>query len=317
MFTNTVSYHSFFLGRCPATGIFASQIHTSPVVNHLFLGKKAGAAQHICRNSMHEGLRGSPVPLPQSQSTPNLNHRAGTINQSPWRDHVRAHRRNLARARAQLGFDDSLEIEDTTDRSEDKMNKEGEQTMEAKMQKEEQKIESNDQDMEEKLVEDVVEHQETQMTAQDEESTEVKTIAKQLSTLELEPSEQASLPSVSLAENPSLPPQPELEDTPQPQSKPQQFVLATDCSTSRTSSDSSSSESADSIIHNPSIPEINTKPQQIFSPFPCVKAPRKSTAARNLGLYGPTARTPNVPFPHMSKTMNRTVNNLAVSTRWR
>ncbi|KAJ3612180.1 hypothetical protein NHX12_020457, partial [Muraenolepis orangiensis] len=32
----------------------------------------------------------------------------------------------------------------------------------------------------------------------------------------------------------------------------------------------------------------------LFSPFPCVKQPRRSTAARNLGLYGPTSRTPAV-----------------------
>ncbi|XP_062862599.1 TBC1 domain family member 30 [Trichomycterus rosablanca] len=311
-------------GRCPATGIFASQVHTSPVVNHLFLGKKPGVAQHTCRNSMLQGLKGSPGPLPQSQSTPNLNYRTCTINQSPWRDHVRAHRRNLARARAQLGFDDSLELEDTTGSSGDKINREGEEetTKEKKMQDEEKKTESEDQDIVEKPVQGTVEQEdlEIQLRAQDESCTEVNNIEKQLSTLELEPPEQAPSSVLNDPEIPTPLPQPELQDVSQSQSKPQQFVPATACSTSHTSSDSSSSESAESSLKQSSsvasIPEIITKPQQIFSPFPCVKAPRKSIAARNLGLYGPTARTPNVHFPHMSKTMNRMGNSMTVSTRW-
>lgn len=43
----------------------------------------------------------------------------------------------------------------------------------------------------------------------------------------------------------------------------------------------------------------------IFSPFPSVKPLRKSAAARNLGLYGPTERTPTVHFPHMSRGFSK------------
>lgn len=43
----------------------------------------------------------------------------------------------------------------------------------------------------------------------------------------------------------------------------------------------------------------------LFSPFPSVKPLRKSAAARNLGLYGPTERTPAVHFPHMSRGFGR------------
>ncbi|XP_028935159.1 TBC1 domain family member 30 isoform X2 [Ornithorhynchus anatinus] len=43
----------------------------------------------------------------------------------------------------------------------------------------------------------------------------------------------------------------------------------------------------------------------IFSPFPSVKPLRKSLAARNLGLYGPTERTPTVHFPQMTRSFNR------------
>lgn len=146
---------------------------------------------------------------------------------------------------------------------------------------------------------------------------EIKEMEQQLSTLDLDSSAQA--PSVfNDPETPS--PLPELGNDPQPQPKPnaQPYVSAVACSTRH---DSSSSEStACSLRQSSSVastPEILPKPPQIFSPFPCVKVPRKSMAARNLGLYGPTSRTPNVHFPHMSKTMNRMGVGVAVSTRWR
>ncbi|GLD48262.1 TBC1 domain family member 30 isoform X1 [Lates japonicus] len=63
------------------------------------------------------------------------------------------------------------------------------------------------------------------------------------------------------------------------------------------------------ISSSPSTPEFSsatsTPKQQVFSPFPCVKQPRKSAAARNLGLYGPTSRTPTVHFPQLSRSLNR------------
>nr|XP_024645979.1 TBC1 domain family member 30 isoform X4 [Macaca nemestrina] len=65
----------------------------------------------------------------------------------------------------------------------------------------------------------------------------------------------------------------------------------------------------------PSAPEENkatSKPPQgsnsktpIFSPFPSVKPLRKSATARNLGLYGPTERTPTVHFPQMSRSFSK------------
>ncbi|KAG8005511.1 TBC1 domain family member 30 [Nibea albiflora] len=55
---------------------------------------------------------------------------------------------------------------------------------------------------------------------------------------------------------------------------------------------------------SPSTPAFTQK-QQVYSPFPSVKQPRKSAAARNLGLYGPTSRTPTVHFPQLSRNLNR------------
>uniref|UniRef100_A0A8C5QP00 TBC1 domain family member 30 n=1 Tax=Leptobrachium leishanense TaxID=445787 RepID=A0A8C5QP00_9ANUR len=54
---------------------------------------------------------------------------------------------------------------------------------------------------------------------------------------------------------------------------------------------------------------------QVFTPFPSVKPLRKSTAARNLGLYGPNSRTPTVHFPHMSKSFNKAANGTTGSKK--
>uniref|UniRef100_A0A4W4DRR4 TBC1 domain family member 30 n=1 Tax=Electrophorus electricus TaxID=8005 RepID=A0A4W4DRR4_ELEEL len=224
--------------KCPATSVLTSQVHSSPVVNHLLLGRKPQPAQRASRNGILYGPRGHAGPLPQSQSTPSLEQGARARLQSPWRAHVRAHRRNLARG-------------------------------------------------------------------------EIKETEERLSTLELESSEQA--PSSASSEPGSTSPIPQSEPQPSPP------ALMVPCCTHRT--DSSSSESrAGSLGRSPVVDsalELAPKAQQIFSPFPCMKAPRKSLAARNLGLYGPTSRTPTVHFPHMSKTVNRLGAGTSAATRRR
>ncbi|XP_060745610.1 TBC1 domain family member 30 isoform X2 [Tachysurus vachellii] len=303
--------------KCPATGIFASQIHSSPVVNHLLLGKKALAAQHPCRNGIAHG----PGPFPRAQSTPTQDHSL----QSPWRAHVCAHRRNLARARAQLGFDDSEEIEDTTSPEHKTKREEGKEKMkEEEAQGKERKDSSENQERIDvplqEPVQGIIEQGDSKLQLQNAGySEEIKEMEQQLSTLDLDSSAQA--PSeLNDPESPSPPPEPELGNNLQPQPKPnaQPYISSLACSTRH---DSSSSEStACSFMQSSSVastPESLPKPQQIFSPFPCVKAPRKSMAARNLGLYAPTSRTPNVQFPHMSKTLNQMAAGIAVSTRRR
>lgn len=52
------------------------------------------------------------------------------------------------------------------------------------------------------------------------------------------------------------------------------------------------------------LPGSSSKPP-IFSPFPSVKPLRKSATARNLGLYGPTERTPTMHFPQMSRAFSK------------
>uniref|UniRef100_A0A8B9LW24 TBC1 domain family member 30 n=1 Tax=Astyanax mexicanus TaxID=7994 RepID=A0A8B9LW24_ASTMX len=241
-------------GKCPATSVMASQVHTSPVVNHLLLGRKPRAAQRASRSGIvHAGS------IPQAQSTPNLDHGARARLQSPWRTHVRTHRRNLARARAQLGFDDSFTMDDDKERNLEDVD--GEEQHNKEKSEPVQEVTAEGEELEQHLQEDECE-----------EKVE------------------------------------EMQESPlQPESNLQSHQF---CSTRRTTSDSSSSESGGSSLRR-----SPSKQQQIFSPFPCVKAPRKSAAARNLGLYGPTSRTPNVHFPHMSKSMNRLGASASASTR--
>lgn len=291
------------------------------MVNHLLLGKKAIAAQDPCRNGMAQGLRGPAGPLPRSQSTPTQDHSL----QSPWRAHVCAHRRNLAHARAQLGFDDSVELADSTspetitkrDEVEEKMKEEEDQEKEMKDNSESQ--ENEDAPLQEP-VQSIMDEEDSELRLQDATCTEeLKVMERQLSSLDLDSSAQA-LSELNDPETPPRLPEPELGNNPpsQPKANAQPFVPAVACSTR--SNSSSSDSTASSLQQSSSVastPEILPKPQQIYSPFPCVKVPRKSTAARNLGLYGPTSRTPNVHFPHMSKSMNRTGAGVAASTRRR
>lgn len=268
---------------------------------------------------MAQGLQGLTGPLPRSQSTPTQDHSL----QSPWRAHVCAHRRSLAQARAQLGFDDSVELEDNP-RPEHKTKREA---GEEKMKEDEDKEKKYDSESQEEVdvslqepVQGIMGEGDLELQVQDAAcSEEIKDMEQQLSSLDLDSSAQAP----SELNDPEIPPplpEPELGNNPQPQPKvnAQPCISAAACSTR---SNSSSSEStACSLRQSSSVastPEIHPKPMQIFSPFPCVKVPRKSSAARNLGLYGPTSRTPNVHFPHMSKTMNRTGASVAASTRRR
>uniref|UniRef100_A0A671TCP1 TBC1 domain family, member 30 n=1 Tax=Sinocyclocheilus anshuiensis TaxID=1608454 RepID=A0A671TCP1_9TELE len=246
--------------KCPATSILPSQIGPSPVVNHLLLGRRPRPGQRSSKNGVIHN-DGSP----QAHSTPSQNQMIRTRHHSPWRTHVRAHRRNIARARAQLGFDDSLEIEDElTDVS---------KTEEAS---EEGRREDEEQERVETISSDV-----SQQNHISGEADDLQEIDKQLSSLELEPELSPEAPEPKPTASAPLP------------------------STRRPGSDSSSSESGGSLKRNPStLAGEPSKPQQIFSPFPCIKTPRKSITARNLGLYGPNAMTPNVHFPQMSRSMN-------------
>uniref|UniRef100_H2MQP7 TBC1 domain family member 30 n=1 Tax=Oryzias latipes TaxID=8090 RepID=H2MQP7_ORYLA len=246
--------------KCPATRILASQLNpSSSVVNHLLLGRKPRSAPRSCRLTSASlcTLPGSgPAPLPRSA-------------RSPWRAYVRQHRKNISRARAQLGFGDSEEHE--------------------------------------------------------------------------EEEESPTPPPTSACIPPSTPPSPRpahsfsppLTSTPSPDStpllpspssanglsplSPPPTTLYKSCSPSTPSLYSASSSSRSNISSSASTPALNASAlrHQNFSPFPSVKQPRKSQAARNLGLYGPTSRTPAVRFPQLSRGPARSSGGGAESSGWR
>ncbi|XP_051546628.1 TBC1 domain family member 30-like isoform X2 [Myxocyprinus asiaticus] len=278
--------------KYPATSILASQISPSPVVNHLLLGRRPRPCHRSSKNNIIHN--GGVHPLPQARSTPSQVLASRARLHSPWRTHVHTHRRNIARARAQLGFDDSLELE------EDQSPKLSESMAEEAPEEENEEDREEDQvedkktapEEQEKMCEEVV----AESSLQDHSSGEgqdVQQIENQLCSLELETLSESASPTTTDPE-PSIPPPEPKITAPTPLS-----------STCHPGSDSSSSESGGSLRRSPStLAGEPPKPQQIFSPFPCIKTPRKSIAARNLGLYGPTARTPNMHFPQMSRSMN-------------
>ncbi|XP_006633896.2 TBC1 domain family member 30 isoform X2 [Lepisosteus oculatus] len=247
----------------PATSLLPSQIPQSPVMNHLLLGKKLKPSERGCRNAIvHVPGSGSP-PTPQEDLRAKLN--------SPWRTHVRVHRKNVARAKGQLGYGDALGL--IEGRGPTAEGEPGETSLKNEEEEEEEE--------EERRAEQKVDGQSPEPVFRDPKAkAELQEVLQQLSSLGLEPGGPGS---------------PEQEDPPPCRRK---------------TSDSSSSDSGGSVKRTPLASSAAPAPPA-FCPFPSVKPPRKSAAARNLGLYGPTSRTPTVHFPQLSKSVNRAANGAA------
>ncbi|XP_077565890.1 TBC1 domain family member 30 isoform X2 [Stigmatopora nigra] len=84
---------------------------------------------------------------------------------------------------------------------------------------------------------------------------------------------------------------------------------ARSCSPESSSFSERRSHSATTRLSRPPSGPTSSSPAvkaQMFSPFPCVKLPRKSAAARSLGLYGPSSRTPAVSFPQLGRHLTGT-----------
>ncbi|KAM9328614.1 TBC1 domain family member 30 isoform 2-T2 [Pholidichthys leucotaenia] len=387
--------------KCPATRILASQLNpSSSVINHLLLGRKPrGSPQGYrptptststlptCRPSSLFQSEGSSAiqrhgSLPSS-STGSPESSAGGSG-SPWRAHVRQHRRNIAKARAQLGFEDSEEREEEEEVTEEEANLENEM-MAGENQTDEKKDESDSSgppSLESSVTVSVCE--DSQQSSDEAKEVKVAEVVVRLDSLDLKsgskkssngskPETQRSKPTSQV---PLLPPPPSssrLKESdsdrhappvalplsqpssnlsiplpshstpphtptdPSPSFTKSPTMTSTSVSNSTSSFPSSSSASNLSALSSsitsgfyksasPSTPTLSsssafhispststpglssitsTPKQQIYSPFPCVKQPRKSVAARNLGLYGPTSRTPTVYFPQLSRNLNR------------
>ncbi|XP_070997756.1 LOW QUALITY PROTEIN: TBC1 domain family member 30 [Oncorhynchus clarkii lewisi] len=275
--------------RCPATSVLASQLHPSPVVNHLLLGRKP-------RNSLKHppsspsSLRG--VPLPQAQSSPATpgpapnptpsgeRGRNRLVSQaedcqsrvgSPWRAHVRAHRRNIARARVQLGFGD-MEDRHAHQSEEDGHPHQSEEDGHPHQSEEDghpHQSEEDDTLISRRRTDTLISRRRTD-TLISRRRTDTLIRRRRTDTLIRR--------------------------------------RRTDTLIRRRRTDTLIRRRREMEWDQP-----RATPQQVFSPFPSVKPHRRSAAARNLGLYGPTARTPTVHFPQLS--LNRPSSTLSTRKR--
>ncbi|XP_054845140.1 TBC1 domain family member 30 isoform X2 [Eublepharis macularius] len=250
----------------PITSLLPSQVNHSPVINHLLLGKKMKPANRSAKNAIihipnHVGGKMSPAPHEDIKTKLN----------SPWRTHMRVHRKNIARAKGQLGYGDTIGlIEEQSDggKTSNPNAKEGTPSTPESMASD-----GNSSDAGTTRKADGQSPEPTYIDA----SGNISAVQLKLEALELTQSNNDDIKSVL-----SLSCQTQISELPH---------LPTENGTLAKS------------------PQANHPKSQVFSPFPSVKPLRKSAAARNLGLYGPTERTPTVHFPQMSRSFNKPANS--------
>ncbi|XP_053799765.1 TBC1 domain family member 30 isoform X2 [Vidua chalybeata] len=246
----------------PVTSLLPSQVNHSPVINHLLLGKKMKLNNKSLKNAVihiPSHATGKMSPIPQEDLKTKLN--------SPWRTHIRVHRKNIARAKGQLGYGDTVGLIDEQSES-CKTNSPG--------AKEEASKHSDFGEREEGGLGDRTTRKADQQSSEADSmdsSTNMSMVQLKLEALELTSDTQTNVePTSHQSSQPCL------------------------------SESSTSSRDSGNLAKSPQ--PGNPKPQ-VFNPFPSVKPLRKSATARNLGLYGPTERTPTVHFPQMSRSFNK------------
>ncbi|KAM9581748.1 TBC1 domain family member 30 isoform 1-T1 [Guaruba guarouba] len=246
----------------PVTSLLPSQVNHSPVINHLLLGKKMKLNNKSLKNAVihiPSHATGKMSPIPQEDLKTKLN--------SPWRTHIRVHRKNIARGKGQLGYGDTIGLIDEQSES-CKTNSPG--------AKEENSKQSDFGEGEGGGLDDRTTRKADRQSSEPDStdsSTNISMVQLKLEALELASDSKTDAESTSHQSS-----QPCLSES------------------SRSSSDSGN------LAKSPH--PGNPKPQ-VFNPFPSVKPLRKSATARNLGLYGPTERTPTVHFPQMSRSFNK------------
>lgn len=232
------------------------------MINHLLLGKKLKLNNKSLKNAVihiPSHATGKMSPIPQEDLKTKLN--------SPWRTHIRVHRKNIARAKGQLGYGDTVGLIDEQSES-CKTNSPG--------AKEEASKHSDFGEGEEGGLDDRTTRKAEQQSSEadcTDSGTNMSTVQLKLEALELTSDTQTDVePTSHRSSQPCL------------------------------SESSTSSRDSGNLAKSPQ--PGNPKPQ-VFNPFPSVKPLRKSATARNLGLYGPTERTPTVHFPQMSRSFNK------------
>ncbi|NXE46786.1 TBC30 protein, partial [Casuarius casuarius] len=248
----------------PVTSLLPSQVNYSPVINHLLLGKKMKSNNRSLKNAVihiPSHATGKMSPIPQEDLKTKLN--------SPWRTHIRVHRKNIARAKGQLGYGDTIGLIDEQSES-CKTNSPG--------AKEETSAHSDVGEGEGGGLDDRTPRKADRQSAEPvskDTSTNMSVVQLKLEALELTSDSKADAESTS----------------------------SQSCQTRLSESSGSSSDSG----NLGKSPQPSNPKSQVFNPFPSVKPLRKSATARNLGLYGPTERTPTVHFPQMSKSFSKSV----------
>ncbi|KAG8439632.1 hypothetical protein GDO86_005711 [Hymenochirus boettgeri] len=248
----------------PVSCIMPSQVNHSPVINHLLLGKKL---KHVNR------AKNAVVQFPASKSSMLANEESKSKQNSPWRTHIRVHRKNIAKSKGQVGHGDTIgliEEQNEVPKEQTDTVKETEGAMQPPFSLAVEEINLDRTVMK-------VDGHSPEPVYQDE-NANVTVVQSKLEALELNPNDETH---GNLGMNQTF-------------------------QESQSDSHSSSSESG-TLTRSPK--------GQVFSPFPSVKPLRKSTTARNLGLYGPNSRTPTVHFPHMSRSFSKAANGTTGSKK--
>ncbi|KAJ6651381.1 hypothetical protein lerEdw1_020954 [Lerista edwardsae] len=244
----------------PVTSLLPSQVNHSPVINHLLLGKKMKPTNRSAKNAIiHIPSHAGGGKMSEEDLKTKLN--------SPWRTHIRVHRKNLARAKGQVGYGDTIGLivkQSEGGKTDSPIAKE-----ESPSKSEPREREGSDSDARTSRKADG----QSPEPAYKEATTNISAVQLKLEALELIQSHKDDTESISspFCETPIS----ELQSLPA-----ESGTLAKS-------------------------PQTSNPKSQVFSPFPSVKPLRKSAAARNLGLYGPTERTPTVHFPQMSRSFNK------------
>ncbi|XP_059042216.1 TBC1 domain family member 30 isoform X4 [Mustela lutreola] len=246
----------------PVTSILPSQVNNSPVINHLLLGKKMKMSNRPAKNAVihipgHMGGKMSPVPYEDLKTKLN----------SPWRTHIRVHKKTMTRTRSQLGCGDTVGlIEEQNEGCKTSSLGAAEASSSGAAAGREGSCSGSSTGR-------TIEGRSPE-PALGEADADVSEVQVKLEALELSQRDAAAGPEPK-AHQPCPPPFSELSEAP-------------------------------GENRAPSKPPQGSHPKApIFSPFPSVKPLRKSATARNLGLYGPTERTPTVHFPHMSRSFSK------------
>uniref|UniRef100_A0A8C2VFH4 TBC1 domain family member 30 n=2 Tax=Chinchilla lanigera TaxID=34839 RepID=A0A8C2VFH4_CHILA len=243
----------------PVTSLLPSQVNSSPVINHLLLGKKMKMTDRAAKNAVIH------VPGPAGgKASPARQEDLKTKLNSPWRTHIRVHRKNMPRTKSLLGCGDTVGLmEEQNEGCKASSLGTGEDfssSCAATAEGEGSHADGTARTIEGQSPEPVF----------GEADVDVSAVQVKLEALELN---RRDAPAES---GPKVHPLCQ-QRVPEPCGTPGASKAA-----SRLPHDSHSKAPA-------------------FSPFPSVKPLRKSAAARNLGLYGPTERTPTVRFPQMSR----------------